>query len=719
MLLLPNLPSNYVQVGLWRNHTAPYYRQYLWTTTNITAIIVLGLLGILVTAAGNRLWPIIRQFLQPSIQLSDLDNRRVKLSRTDAIKSLRAHIKNYMEEFKAIWTEEYGFKNKINSTLAPMRGNTRQPPDLTTVQASIELRFGVFAILNIASFAFLGIMVPFFLAEGLQGEAVVQGYFHRPGHFMSTPREIMDEALYDRANDDFEGCISGELIWSQSTYCVDLRKPLPPYEAEDVNLTEPLFEHPPYRVLRENGDGTLQAIKLSGHTSFQDIAFNAKSGEDTLLHELTCVPVPLDPFVNDFNGASHHFELRIKGFLSQNWQNWKSIWRMDSPPYSQYEYVSDGYLTIHYSMALKTNNSIVSGRQIHNTSGRNEPEGDIVDTNNPHRRTWYQNDIDSTLPLITYRDTDSSFGIWERANKARQAVDTNLLQNFLITIKPQAPRTYRSQPALFKSFSDDSIFGARLANSGNEDFFPDREVSAIGCTETFVRCSSNQCTEINTAYDGKGPGPEWNDLLDNQRSIKSIWIDSMLHPIYALDKFFLSGRRRWQQDIEERFIRALIRARYATKTAAEKFLAANPSTFEKEWPSDGSKPTADLLYLNPDHTNISIWGVVATTVGYLYIIAVSYWTALLSPIGLLVKAIARISGEIRKEFQVSMVLVSHEVQVAMRFIGMCVRTPEPVTATAPERSSAVSMDNLKVRQEDGHPDNPPRAAINPGIEATN
>ncbi|CAG8961372.1 hypothetical protein HYFRA_00013833 [Hymenoscyphus fraxineus] len=724
MPLLPNLPSGYVQTGSWRNHTAPSYRQYLWTTTNVTAIIVLGLLGILGTAAGNRLWPIIRHFLQPSIQLLDPDNRRTKLSRTDAIRSLQTDIKNYVEEFKTIWRDEHGFKRKINYSLAIIRGNIRQAPDLTTASASTELRFGLFAILNIASFAFLGITVPFFLAEGLQGEAVVQSYLHIPGWCLQIyDNDLLNGDLYDNDR-DINACLTGNLTWSQSKYCVELRKSFPPYEAENVNMTDPLFENSPFRFLRENGDHTLQAIKLSGHTSLQDIAFNAKSGGDTLLHELTCVPVPLDRFVNDFNASSYHYELQTKALLSQNWETILQRSDFFSHSHSQYDYDSYGNVTVHYSMALKTNDSIGSGRQIHYT--RNfPPKGEVVDINNPDHRTWYQSDVDSTLPFLTSAETEYHSVSHKRANAVRQAVDTNILQTFLITIKTQTRRVYGGRSDLFKIFSDDPIFGARLPKSGSQEFFPDREVSAIGCAETFKRCSSNQCTEIFTPTWSEARRTEGNDLLDNYRSKKSVWINSMLNSIYSnSNPSFLHSRRTWQQDIEERFIRALLRARYATKIATEKIFASSPL-----WPEDetyrlfrklrSNEDTAFLLYHNPDHTNINIWGVVATTFGYLYIIAVSYWMALLSPIVLLVKAIVRISSKKRKGFQECMISVRHGAQVAMRFIGMCVRTPKPVTATAPERSNAVSMDNLQVRHEDEHPENPPRAAINPGIEATN
>ena len=67
MPLLPNIRSDYVHTGWWRNLTAPAYRQYLWTATNVKVVVSLGLLGILGTIAADKIWPIIRHFLQPGV----------------------------------------------------------------------------------------------------------------------------------------------------------------------------------------------------------------------------------------------------------------------------------------------------------------------------------------------------------------------------------------------------------------------------------------------------------------------------------------------------------------------------------------------------------------------------------------------------------------------------------------------------------------------------
>jgi hypothetical protein len=56
--LLSEIRTDYVYKVWWINHTVPKHRQYLWTVTNIEALILLGALGILGTVAVDRIWHI-------------------------------------------------------------------------------------------------------------------------------------------------------------------------------------------------------------------------------------------------------------------------------------------------------------------------------------------------------------------------------------------------------------------------------------------------------------------------------------------------------------------------------------------------------------------------------------------------------------------------------------------------------------------------------------
>jgi hypothetical protein len=64
----------------------------------------------------------------------------------------------------------------LKLSLSTISGNHCQV--LRSLDMTIKLRFGVFAILNIVSFVILCIFIPFFLVEGLQGETIVQTIKH-------------------------------------------------------------------------------------------------------------------------------------------------------------------------------------------------------------------------------------------------------------------------------------------------------------------------------------------------------------------------------------------------------------------------------------------------------------------------------------------------------------------------------------------------------------
>lgn len=80
------------------------------------ALVFLGLLGIFGTIVGDKLWSIIRHFLQPAVQLSNPENKRLNLSRTDAIKAFWAEMKDAKEDLRMIWTEEHGTDLSISES---------------------------------------------------------------------------------------------------------------------------------------------------------------------------------------------------------------------------------------------------------------------------------------------------------------------------------------------------------------------------------------------------------------------------------------------------------------------------------------------------------------------------------------------------------------------------------------------------------------------------
>ncbi|KAF2816005.1 uncharacterized protein BDZ99DRAFT_457924 [Mytilinidion resinicola] len=659
MPLLPNIPSDRVHSGWWRNLTAPAYRQYLWSATNVEAVIILGILGILGTIAGDKLWPIMRHYLQPNIQLPDPENLRLKLSRMDAI--------------KAFWAKMKGLSRRHRQALRP-------------VDTTIELRFGLFAILNIVSFLILGIFIPFLLAEGLQGEAIVLARKDLQGSYSNLRNSAaFDKGVRERTSDDFRTCVTDSRNWSQTAYCADLRKTLPSYTTENMDLRDPVFAELPYQFLVEKGDTNYKALRLGRNITFQDAGFNVKPGGKKLLHELTCVPVSLDPFITYVNGSFEEnnrvskrfvngaFELRVPDLLPSALEQGQGL---------MFDVV------LHDSMLLGTSNDMDSGRETYVYPVK------TVINHGDQGATWFQTDVDATLPWIEYKGNPAL------ATHLRDDLAVGMLygsptvytrfrlQNFLLTFKPGRSPV----PQITGSPSDDPIYGAHRHGYG-AGYVADREVSALGCAEVFKVCSEDECVARPIGhFDG------WLDRC--YPAIMSVWVSAQNDPIYAWTRNFLvnspNQSRRWQDDVEERFVRSMLRFRYAATYAAEQDVATKALYPEVRWET---YPLLSL-YRNPDYTNVNLLGFAATASGYLYIIAARYRLALLSPLTLPLKFSARAARTGLEKLKAFIV-----------FAKFCIF----VVAARP---NTVPLDTLHSTQDNDEPDNPPRMARNRSNEAT-
>ena len=250
-----------------------------------------------------------------------------------------------------IWTEEHGIKHKARKTLDVLSGNYDQT--LRPANTNIEVRFGIFAIINILSFVILGIVVPFFPAEGLQGEAVVQAQEDwRAIHQNSLETAVSHQGVLDRVSWDFEKCVTDRGAWSSIDYCVGLRGDLPPYNVQEMRLTDPNLTESPYDFFVKNGDSSSKALRLSCNTSLQGIAFNAKPGGEKLLHELTCIPISLDRYITE---ADNLFELKIPDLVDP----------------ILVQVLQGASFDVHGGMILKTSNTIGSGYEIYKSTGQN------------------------------------------------------------------------------------------------------------------------------------------------------------------------------------------------------------------------------------------------------------------------------------------------------------------------------------------------------------
>ncbi|PVH96980.1 hypothetical protein DM02DRAFT_658707 [Periconia macrospinosa] len=628
MPLLPDIPSQYVRKGWWRNLTAPGYRQYLWTATNLEAVIIIGVLGILGTLAGGRLWPVIRHYLQPALQLHDPENKRNRLSRAAAVKALWAEMKQMGENIVNVLFEEHGCKNKVKATLGTLRGSHRKA--LNQVQNDIDPRFGVFAILNIAGFAVFGLFIPFFLAEGLQGQTVVQATQAFREHYAFNSRlHTNHRQVRDRVFADLRECVLTTGAWKISKYCTNLHATLPSYKVENFNLTDSTLNDPPYRLLQNRGNRNFKALRFSQKMSLQDIAFNTDARGNKLLHELTCVPISLDNYITPLNTS---FQLEVGDLI----------------PYSSSDFASwvrDQYV-IHKSTLLHTSNALGSGRvirqmkEVGNDSTREHLEPLANEGN--QGATWYQTNVDSTLPWIDTKRPSQSH------SRTRESVIYGVIravleqgtQNFLITYKPG------EQYPMAEVESEDPIYGAHYRGKGQ--YFPDREISALFCAEVFKMCSKDECMELRvmgflTGESDGGPKSNIDEdiLAQLYPPLMSVWASISIDPIYGnqassvvMPSFFHHTRenpKSWQDEVEQMFIRSMLQVRYYTKYWAEA-ASLHGTPFQGDPDGYFSSFSGTLIYQNADHTNINICGFFATACGYLYILAGSHWFVLFWPL---------------------------------------------------------------------------------------
>lgn len=434
---------------------------------------LLGLLGILGGFAGARSWPIIRYLLQPPVQLSDPENKRHKLSRTDAVKALWIELKHLRQDLRAAWSADYGFRQKIRRTLYSFSVKHRQT--LHPRETTIDPRFGILAILTFIIFAVLGILVPFLLADGLQGEAIAAAKGSVALRSDNRFNIHADSMMRSRVNEDFKTCYLNRESWGRSAYCQDLRKNLPSYQMDNMNPADPIFAKAPYRFVSEKGKMTFNPVRLSRNTSLQDIGFNSKSDGKHLLHELICVPASLEQYIFK---ANESFNLKVEDLIPDFGPIRNSVF--------------------HNSMIIKTSNANGSGLEIWESVSREGrglgPHTRPIINHSDRGATWYQSAVDATLPWIEYKGIVDSATL-SRSTLAQQAL-YNLngfrLENYLITFKPGELHAASAVPI------DDPIYGAHHPTYGRTSkvYVPDYEVSALACAELFRSCSENQCLEL-------------------------------------------------------------------------------------------------------------------------------------------------------------------------------------------------------------------------------
>ncbi|CAI6332853.1 unnamed protein product [Periconia digitata] len=512
MSLLHDISPRYVRTGWWRNLAAPPHRQYLLTTGNVEAVMIVGCLGVLGAIAGNRVWIIVRYYLQPALQLSDPESERGNLSRSDAIKSLWAAVNHQSKNIREVLTEEEDFGHKVGRMLDILSGNGLDR--LHPMDTKIELRFGIFAVLTIVCLGILSTLIPFFLTEGLQGGTAVLATHGSDQWYLSAGLVVIgDLRLRNSVHRDISTCVNDGIYWNQTKPCLELRSTLPSYSVEHIGLTDLNLSHASYRLLTEQGDKNFEALRLRHEISLQDAGFNTNNGGRKLHHELTCIPTSAEQLITKVNGT---FNLNIE--------------KLVPPSGKEFNPEKRGSYILHRSMMLRTANGIGSGHEIDESKRRSgfvTKGTDPLENFSGDGATWYQAEVDAALPRVDIKHPETDGFVkdtmhWAGATEL-MAYDGrgHRLQNFLITFKPGEIFPTAQAP------SDDPIFAAHRQE--NSQYIADREVSALACTELFKICSKNTCEEINGFHSSS---PE-EAYLKIYAAILSVWASTTIEPIYG------------------------------------------------------------------------------------------------------------------------------------------------------------------------------------------
>jgi hypothetical protein len=198
----------------------------------------------------------------------------------------------------------------------------------------------------------------------------------------------------------------------------------------------------------------------------------------------------------------------------------------------------------------------------------------------------------------------------------------------------------------------DPFYSARVFSEGY--YYPDYEATALGCVEQYQFClpkSRQPCTDWNSPYDGSQAWP-FRSYLQKHRGTEAA--DEMLRMIRiqiesakeASITMFLNNRRgtqvlltssarmlaevpqidadeQWILEVQSWLERAFLRHKFrilGTLGSKEKDSQGSPpgSPLDRAWICDRA------LFINGDFTNTDVFGMVATTAGFLFLCVLSF-----------------------------------------------------------------------------------------------
>ena len=660
MPLLPIEHSNAVYKGLWPNYAAPAYRRWIFTATNMEAMLALGFLMALGSFANNNSWVMIRRAvlkLTTPVRLEDEFDIRNKLSRFRAIYSLWHDLKHI----------------GISTTAMQVSGNDEV--------AKISPWFGIAALINAIGFVVLGIFLPWLLSEGLQGESIVTAGNATYAAPPLVAKVAFEQDIRQTVEDVYRVCEyspSNVAYWDERYE--DIRRDVPIVQKKLLSLNDPLLSSPDYKFITTNMANGSLIWHLSQRVALYLVGINENSNMN-IRHQLVCALADLDSLTMR-EGKEHRIHLSAMN--------------------------ADRYLppmvdNVTWDISLLTSNQLGSGRI-------------LLGSKDPILPNSLLSSTDFILPSVsTIQGGYSALQL--------DIILSGLGRRFLF-IHRATGRGYAAPIDDPFFAAHDEIAASTYVVDGlpgprNTLFLSDREATALSCVELLDICTPRTDGEYCYTPDeisatrssaaipfGMIQSTPWEEKytlhsLSEYLPVLSIWVHAHLaQRMYEYSKFRLLT---WQTLLEEHFVRSTLRLREAYRVAASRELAQ----YSYWSPGTSVIYKTSLIYRNSDYTNVNFIGFWAVLVCYIAVILSSYFISdehqrvsftVHAVTSKIIRNLARI-GE-------RLMLLSEYIILAPRRWHAKARQGSRAEAQheLPTRTTAVEI------EIDNEPDNPPRMA---------
>lgn len=263
-------------------HDAPALQKWKWTVTPLGAVLVLGVFGFLLAFSQTRAWIIIRHFVylrKKTVRL-DNDSRPNPLEELSQAKAVADILPSIVQQF-ARWPDLGRFASQ----------SQRRSPD--TVEDSdspvISPWFGFLALLNLAVFGTMGIVLPCILSDYAPGGAPIvrtrntdacqngDAYGFRQYNDLFVEQAVKTDKIFRACSEVSKGKCN--VFYLLNEPWISMKRGACPF-SENICQND------------------TSSVEIT-HSNITALGLGINSRSALLInHRLTCAPVDLDPFLN-------------------------------------------------------------------------------------------------------------------------------------------------------------------------------------------------------------------------------------------------------------------------------------------------------------------------------------------------------------------------------------------------------------------------------------